>query len=181
MIYFDDFERTEDSDSIQAVIGRALIVGTRFENLCKHTYKLIVIQEKQIEYRMHKLLSDNPDAIDKVYNKFFDDTFGKFVSLLKSIKGLELPNDYADVLESAKNARNELVHSATIGLEGCIEIKLSEGIEILLSEIKKLVSMIAEGDYLISTLLTQMNKDEMLSPSHAESYKANIVNWVMEL
>jgi hypothetical protein len=114
---------------------------------------------------------------------FFDNAFEKFVSLLKSIEcinGQNLPKDCFDVLKNAKNARNELVHSVTIGMEGCIETKFSENIEILLSKIKKLVNIIAEGDCLISHLITRMNKDDVLTPSGTRSYKANIINWVME-
>jgi len=38
--------------------------------------------------------------------------------------------------------------------------------------------IIAEGDYLISSIITRMNKDDVLPASRAQSYKANIVNWV---
>ena len=185
MIYFDDFERTEYSDSIQAVIGRALIVGTRFENLCKHAHKTIIISSTQINRVIDKSDSDDPDKIDEIYIKSFTKAFDRFIKLIDSInelqKEINLPDKLKKVLIAAKNARNKLVHSATIGMEGCIEIKGSESTENLLSEIKKLINIIAEGDYLISSIITQMNKEDILQPQHAQSYKANILNWVVEL
>ena len=34
-IFLDDFERTEHSDALHGMLGRALIVATRFDAMCK--------------------------------------------------------------------------------------------------------------------------------------------------
>lgn len=34
-LFIDDFERTENSDALHAILGRSLIVATRFDAMCK--------------------------------------------------------------------------------------------------------------------------------------------------
>ena len=43
-VFIDDFEITENSEELHAILGRCVIISTRFDNLCDHAAKFLEIK-----------------------------------------------------------------------------------------------------------------------------------------
>lgn len=163
-IFIGDFEITENTEELHAILGRSLIIATRFDKLCDHTAKFIDIKQS------FAILSES-DEFDDYVNKLFN----KFSTLNDNIKSLPLGQPEKDILHNARIARNEIAHSLTIGLTGCLDTKIDE--HNFKAQVSNLVSKVAAGDYLISTLLSILNKDHL--PIYTDSYYIQkIIDWV---
>ncbi|EHR6403340.1 hypothetical protein ORN63_004453 [Vibrio parahaemolyticus] len=164
-IYLDDFEITENTEELQAILGRCLIVATRFDHLCDHTSKYLELK--------------NSFAMVVDRQKFDDyaiELIGKFRALYKNIESLPISDDVKSILHAAREARNEIAHSLTIGLTGCLDTKIDEGN--FKSHVTQLIQEVAVGDYTISVILSLLNKEPLLQQS-SEDYQNNVVNWVL--
>ena len=163
-IFIDDFEITENTEELHAILGRSIIIATRFDNLCDHTAKFIDIKQSFVS------LSES-DEFDYYVNKLFNN----FTNLNNNIRSLPLGQPGKVILHNARIARNEIAHSLTIGLTGCLDAKIDESN--FKAKISDLVSKVAVGDYLISTLLSILNNDPL--PIYSEShYSQKIIDWV---
>ncbi len=164
-IYLDDFEFSENTESLHAVIGRALIIATRFDNLCDHTFKFIKVKSSLIV------------CMDDDFSEYVEKLLSKFSSLNNNINAIPVEQDIKDILHDARKARNEIAHSLTIGLTGCLD---SDSIEAsLIENISSLINRVSIGDYYISMILSILNKEPLLQCSEA-AYKKRIVEWVVE-
>lgn len=164
-IYLDDFEITENTESLHAIIGRALIIATRFDNLCDHTFKLL------------KLKSTLVVSMDAEFNESVEKLFSKFSSLHDNINAIPVEQDMKDILHDARKARNHIAHSLTVGLTGCLDSDYIESS--LIENVSSLINRVSAGDYLISTILSLLNKEPLLQCSEF-AYKKRIVEWVVE-
>jgi len=164
-IYLDDFDITENTESLHAIIGRALIIATRFDNLCDHTFKLL------------KLKSTLVVCVDAEFDEYVEKLFSKFSSLYNNINAIPVEQDIKGILHDARKARNDIAHSLTVGLTGCLD---SDSIESsLIENISSLINRVSSGDYLISMILSLLNKEPLLQCSES-AYQKRIVEWVVE-
>jgi hypothetical protein len=164
-IYLDDFEITENTESLHAIIGRALIIATRFDNLCDHTFKFM------------KLKSSLVVCMDDEFDTYVEKLFSKFSTLNNNINAIPVEQDIKDILHDARKARNDIAHSLTVGLTGCLD---SDSLETsLIENISSLINRVSAGDYLISMILSILNKEPLLQCSES-AYKKQIVEWVVE-
>ncbi|TXD96060.1 hypothetical protein ES754_11860 [Psychrobacter frigidicola] len=162
-IFIDDFELTENTEELHAILGRCIIIATRFDSLCDHGSKFIKIR------KAHKELSDNEFAA------FTTSLFDKFPNLNNNINFLPVGKTAKDVLHAAREARNEVAHSLSIGMIGCLDIRIDESAFKL--QVSSLITQIAAGDYLISTIISLLNKEAL--PNYTEDYyKQKITKWV---
>lgn len=165
-IFINDFEITDNTEELHAILGRSIIIATRFDNLCGHTSKYL-----NIKMPFASLLPN--DEFDDYVNKLFS----KFSSLNNNINSLTIGQPEKDILHKARIARNEIAHSLTIGMTGCLDAKIDE--QSYKAQISSLVSEVAAGDFLISTILSIFNKYSL--PNHSESdYIDRIINWVKD-
>lgn len=163
-IFIDDFENTENTEELHAILGRSLIVATRFDKLCDHTAKFIDIKKS------FAFLSDAAE-----FDDYVNILFKKFSTLNDNIRSLPLGQPEKDILHNARIARNEIAHSLTIGLTGCLDAKIDE--HNFKAQVSDLVSKVAKGDYLISALLSILNKNPL--PTYTDSfYIQKILGWV---
>ncbi|MBZ1393375.1 MAG: hypothetical protein VX408_02285 [Pseudomonadota bacterium] len=164
-IFIEDFELTENTEELHAILGRSLIISTRFDNLCDVAAKLL-----KFPIRFASLLSEDD------YKKFIKSIFKKLSSLNNNINSLSIGQKEKDMLHIARKARNEVVHSLSIGMTGCLDIKIDECD--VKTHISSLIAQIAAGDYLISAILSILNKEPL--PNYTESqYKRKVVEWVL--
>ena len=170
-IFFDDFERTEFSDEIHAVIGRSLIVATRFDNLCKSLARLI-------DFKISLIASNliTKDEYDEIINKIFE----KHKNLNRVIQNFPIDEQIEDILHDAREARNTIAHSLTIGFEGTFDQKSKGEVEAIIDEIKELVRRVIKGDVIISTYISNMNKESILNNCFESSYEDQVIGWVTE-
>lgn len=183
-IFFEDFERTENSDYLHGVFGRCLVIATRFDSMCVRMSKAIKIKEEVIIRSIAKHLNelDTENKIkeiqsDEEFNQLIDKIISKYITLDKSIQTLGLPAQLSTKLYEAKKSRNEIVHSLTRDLEGCIDIKIDKNL--LLKNIEKLIGDIVDGDTIISMLTSIFNKEPTLNSKSLSEYKEEIINWVI--
>lgn len=164
-----DFERTENSDKLHGVLGRALIIATRFDSMC-------VAAADTANTKMNQTIKHMLDEAE--YEKFVLKTIKKHTSLGNSIVALGLPADVSDILHSARLARNHIAHNLTIGLTGCLDTKIAY--KALIKDISKLIEEITNGDIVISTLISLRNNDPLPIAQFINTYKEKTINWVVD-
>ena len=164
-IFIDDFELTENTEELHAILGRCLVISTRFDNLCDAVAKFL------------KLKTVSPTLLSKdEYNDFITSMYEKFSTLNNNINSLPIEQDVKDILHVAREARNNVAHSLSIDMVGCLDIKMDENI--FKSQVSSLVMEIGAGDYLISALLSLLNKEPL--PNYTENdYKRKVIKWVL--
>lgn len=168
--FFDDFERTEYSDFIHAVIGRSLIIATRFDCSCNG----LAIA---IEYKTRFIEAKITDDFDNFINKIFS----KYRPINNSINSFTLPDDIHTTLHSARKARNKIAHSLCKDLDGCADLKTDENQ--FIEEVSKLIKDITYGDIIISCLIHEFNNDSnsiYIDDKYIQKYQDNILNWVIK-
>ncbi len=164
-IFIDDFELTENTEELHAILGRCLILATRFDNLCDHVTKFMKIKEARLA-----LLSEEG------FTKFVNSIFIKFPNLNRNINSLPVEQEVKNVLHVAREARNEVAHSLSIGMTGCLDMNVDEND--FKSQVSSLIMDIAAGDYLISAILSVLNKESV--PNYTENdYKRKIIEWIL--
>lgn len=168
-IFLTDFEITENTESYHAILGRSLILATRFDNLCDHTAKFIKLKSSRTLRSI---------ATEDQFEDFVNDLIGKYSSLNNNINGLPVPGEVKTILHGARKARNDIVHSMAIGWTGCMDTKVED--EEFKKQIIELVSKVAAGDITISIILSVLSKEPILNAESIRTYEQNIVNWVLD-
>lgn len=183
-IFFDDFERTENSDYLHGVFGRCLVIATRFDSMCIRLSKAIKLKEEVklciIEKYLVKLDTENEiNAIrsDEDFDLLIKQITSRYLSLDKSIQNLGLPEQLSTKLHEARKSRNEIAHSLTRDLDGCIDTKIDNNI--LIKKVEKLIGNIIEGDIIISTITSIFNGEPILNSKILSQYKEKIIDWVI--
>lgn len=166
-IFFDDFERTENTDELHAILGRALIVATKFDSNCKTA----ALHIQLIDSASSREINDLSLLLERLVEKYKNQT------LSSSIKALKLP-EASVLLADAKDARNAVAHDLAKGLAGCLDTKLNE--EVFVNEVAELMFDIAHGDIVISQILGTLNDEPSLRPEFIETYVQKVVQWVVE-
>lgn len=167
-IFIEDFERTENSDEIFGVIGRALVIATRFDSMCKNLARAIDLKFPALL----RGISDND------FDSLVEKVLKKSSTLDASIKNLELPDEISVILHDARKARNAVAHDLAVGLEGCIDTKIDK--DSFLREVSEYMFDLAHGDVLISILIHEFNGEEPIRSELIPAYKDEIVRWVTE-
>lgn len=168
-IFIHDFDRTENSDEIHAILGRALIIATRFDAMCQTAAIALDIKREAIL---------TATMADDEYNAFVSKIATKYRSLKDHIKSIGLPEDTSVILHDARKARNAVAHDLTIGLIGCLDTKIDE--RKLIAEVSELMMDLAYGDIAISMTLLMFNGNALPGPEFRSSYMDRIRNWVVE-
>lgn len=167
-MFIEDFERTENSDEIFGVIGRALVIATRFDSMCKTLARAIDL----------KCPAYFRGISDSDFDSLVEKTMRKSSTIDKSIKNLGLPDDIALILHDARKARNAVAHDLAAGLEGCVDTKIDE--RKLLSEVSEYMFDLVHGEVLISILIHKFNGEVPIRKDFMTVYKDKVVNWVIE-
>lgn len=165
-IFIDDFEKTENSDYLHGVLGRSLIIATRFDSMC-------TTLSQAMDIKLGAFFYTNNEEFKVFYQKIIS----KYRTLNTSIKTFILPEEIGEILHKARESRNEIAHSLTKGLEGCIDMKIDNMTQI--NEIKKLITNIIDGDIIISILTNDFNKDPTPTIQALEKYKNRVLDWVI--
>lgn len=166
-IFIDDFERTENSDALHAILGRSLIVATRFDALCKAAAILVDLRKETCHMSEEAYKSN---LLTKIAEKHR--------SLNSSINTIALPNDVSVLLRDANEARNAVAHDLTKGLLGCLDIKIDEAS--FIREVSELIFDLAYGDIVISRTLSILNGDMLPTADFISTYVDRVIKWVVE-
>ncbi|UTL91823.1 hypothetical protein [Pseudomonas fluorescens] len=168
-VFIMDFERTENSDELHGVFGRALIVATRFDSMC---------ETAAITTKIKGSLVKNSVFSDIEYKDFVSKLIQGHSTLNSNIEALGLHKGASEILHSAREARNYVAHELTRGKVGCLDTKVDESN--LIFEVSELIEKIVYGDVIISILISRQNNGPLPINYSIESYKEKIIKWVIE-
>ncbi len=168
---FDNFDRSEFSDEIYSIFGRALCVATRFDSSCKALARL---SSFKVAVREKNGLSDDE------YAKVVDKINKTHKNLARAIDSLKFKGEYKKVLSDARVARNELIHEATLGADMGFDYMNETELSTHLSYVKELVYKVIKGEALISTVISIENKEPISDYPFSELYENQYLNWIME-
>lgn len=167
-MFIEDFERSENSDEIFAVIGRALVIATRFDSTCKAL-------ARATDLKLHAYYGR---VSDEDFDALAERILKRYSALNDSINKLCLPDDLSTVLHDARKARNEIAHDLAIGMEGCLDANLN--VQEFMKTLSVCVKTLAYGDALASMVLQRFNGDRSVHSEFINTYMNKIVHWVME-
>ena len=168
---FDSFDRTEFSDEIFAIFGRALTVATRFDASTKALARLPLF--KLAIVAKHAL-------IDEEYNELVQTINKRYKNLNRAIESLKKNADVEDILTQARESRNKLIHEATLGATEGFDNVSRKDLSLFLDHVKDFVLDVIKGEALISTIISIQNNEPISVYQFSEKYESQYVNWVME-
>lgn len=164
MVFIEDFERTENTDYLHGVIGRCLIIATRFDSMC-------VTLASAMKYK--KLFLSN----DKEFEKFVNKISSKYNNLNNAIQELPSDENLKVILHRARESRNEIAHSLTKGLIGCID---NVDNKLFFDKVSSLIYDVTRADLMISIFTSLFNNEPILKYNFQDYYCERIVQWVIE-
>ena len=168
---FDKFERTEFSDDIYSIFGRALTVATRFDASVKSLARRPLMPVVAIARQVLSV-----EEQDKVFEK----VISKYNNLNRAIDSLGFKGDVKDVLTKARESRNELMHEGTLGACTGFHFMNEQDLSRHLKHIESLVLKIIKGDVLVSTIISVQNKEPISGYPFSSEYETKYLNWVMQ-
>lgn len=168
---FESFERTEFSDDIFAIFGRALTVATLFDTSTKTLARLPL-------FKISVLAKHTLD--DDEYEKIVQKISKKYKNLNRAIESLQFDEDIEELLQQARESRNELIHEATLGTTKGFDPMDNKELSLLLNHIEMLVLQVIKGEAMISTIISIQNKEPVSAYPFSKEYESKYVNWVME-
>jgi hypothetical protein len=177
LAFFNGDERTEYSDELYSLIGRALTIATHYEQNCKALAYMLNIRD-------NAHLMDDKEQFEKLLKKLLKwqlkQSIDKFTSAIRegdlSIEVAEaLENTIFRFLHEGREARNTIVHELASGISKQIGDDDFRGP--FLEMTKGLVAKVAKADFFIVGFIeTQINEVD-IAPS-LDSYVTRVVNWV---
>jgi len=178
-------ERTEFSDEIYGVIGRALAFATSFEMNCKAVEGVMGIKELRGSGQSEQAMEDFCGELEKkVLKRRIDSITNRLTKKPDSgaQRGGDAPNLVEEFvtwlshkLEAARDARNEIAHDVTKGIEHCAED--AEQRAYIIERVGALVRTIAEADFFVYNLCQGLTNE----PTYKGDYCEDAVKWVCEV
>lgn len=168
---FNSFDRSDFSDEIFSIYGRALTIATRFDSSCKALARLPLFKVSIVA--KYALSNDEYDNMVRKINN-------KYKNLNRAIESLNFKGDLKQVLTDARESRNELIHETTLRAGEGFDNMEDDVLSSCLDHVENLVREIMKGEVLISTIISISNKEPVSDYPFSESYEKNYVNWVME-
>ncbi len=181
LAFFNTNERTEYSDELYAVVGRALTVATHYDNNCKAL-------ANTMDIRLNINLMENPEEFQSMLKKWsrrqLKSGIDKFTSTIKAgLKKGVMTDDVVEAfeetifkfLDEGREARNFICHELALGMSEKPEDEKNR--EEVIDIAKEQVCKIAKADFFISVFIENHINKMNLAPS-LESYIERITDWV---
>ena len=168
---FDNFERSEFSDEIYAVLGRAITIAARFDASCKVLARSPFIRVA-IATKSALVESEFEDVLSKIQ--------GKYKNLNRAIDSLGVTGTAEEILTRARECRNELIHEAPLGSEVGFDHMEEEQIQQFMLYLEGLLLPIIRGDALVSAMISTNNDEDLSNYPFSKDYESRYINWVME-
>jgi hypothetical protein len=152
-------------DSFFLVIGKALYIATSFEHKCKYVLRIIRIVEHFEE------TNDGSAALAMA---------AKDAMLRRTIDGLAGPlnidKSELDVLVRASQARNFIAHEAA-AIGNVFDVS-RKGLSERLSELKHELTVLVDGDNLVSSWIYEIEEKERAPREVRDKYPALVMTWI---
>ena len=168
-IFMDEFERTEWADTHYAAIGRVLTFASRFEAVSKTLSALVGIKSD-------RSLLDSEERLKAFVNHL------RKMPLAKHLSALNLEEEsVTTILNEARKARNEIAHEIALGLDRCLDSLPEESMKQLLDSLRTLSTRLAEGDRIVSYLVSVATNEEIPNAAFLKNYPKTVAEWVCNL
>jgi len=153
-----------------SIIGRALYTAQHLEMNCRAIVGFIHMRLSVT--RSGPDVLDNPEFLGQIEH-IWKQTLGRHVNILKDYGFFD--EDFRRLLGEAVDARNEIAHFITIGIDEHTDF----GSINIFDDIKPLIRKIATADKFMSGLLHFLNKDPLPTPDLFISYENQVIDWVL--
>lgn len=155
-------ERTEESDAIYAVLGRALAYATEFEENCRTLAHLFDIEksENEFSYEVYKLVKSG--------------TLHAKIKLLIDKHGL--PDWVEEKVHEARKARNFIVHEAAEDHKRIMSTpQLMKSFE---TTIMLMCGQIADGNQIVLDVTRMLKEGKPCRGSDVVAYSFAVASWI---
>ncbi|TVU92085.1 DUF4145 domain-containing protein [Vreelandella titanicae] len=155
-------ERTEESDAVYAVLGRALAYATEFENNCRTLAHLFDIEKSDTEFSC------------EIYKLVKSGTLHAKIKLL--IDGHELPDWVEDKVHEARKARNFIAHEAAEDHRRMMSTpQLMKSFE---TTIMQMTGEIAYGNQIVLDVTRMLKEGKRDHGSDIVAYSFAVASWI---
>jgi len=155
-------ERTEESDAVYAVLGRALAYATEFENNCRNLAHLFDIEksESEFSYEIYKLVKSG--------------TLHTKIKLLIDEHGL--PDWVEEKIHEARKARNFIAHEAAEDHRRMMSApQLMKNFE---TTIMQMTGEIADGNQIVLDVTRMLKEGKRGHGSDVVAYSFAVASWI---
>lgn len=155
-------ERTEESDAIYAVLGRALAYATEFEENCRSLAHLFDIEksENEFSYEVYKLVKSG--------------TLHAKIKLLIDEHGL--PDWVEEKVHEARKARNFIAHEAAEDHKRIMSTpQLMKSFE---TTIMQMTGEIADGNQIVLDVTRMLKEGKRGHGSDVVAYSFAVASWI---
>ncbi|WP_404397396.1 hypothetical protein [Idiomarina loihiensis] len=155
-------ERTKESDTVYAVLGRALAYATEFENNCRILAHLLDIEKSDSEfsYEIYKLVKSG--------------TLNEKIKLL--IDGYGLPDWVEEKVHEARKARNFIAHEAAEDHKRMMSTpQLMKSFE---TTIIQMTGEIADGNQIVLDVTRMLKEGKRVHGSDVVAYSFAVASWI---
>ena len=156
-------QRTPESDTIYAVLGRALAYATEFEENCRTLAHIFHITSSDKDYALEVYLLSKQGTLNRKIQQF--------------VKKYELPEWVSEKVHQARKARNLIAHE--IATNHAKQMETPDGRKSFETDILLAAQEIAEGNQLVLDVTRMIIKHERKHGSDIVSYNSAVAEWVL--
>ncbi|MEX2442595.1 MAG: hypothetical protein WD492_03240 [Alkalispirochaeta sp.] len=165
-LYFEPFEVSEFTERFHAALGRALIIGTRFERSVVELATLLEVAG-----------ASSVLTTDGLWNELV----AKIVETPLAAQVEPLLGTYPDavaVLSSAKGAVNHIVHKIALGLDRPLDSTKTAILSDQVLDMYDDVRSVAAGDMLVCALIEYLSYKTVPDDVTLTQHSAAVADWV---
>jgi hypothetical protein len=160
---------SHEADSSFAVLGRLLLVATHFEWNCRALTGILAIREDPA-----KILTE---GVDRLLENLRERTLKKHLKEFP-FSGFSHSDELMEILEAAREARNEVAHEIAGGLCDLFEDDV-ERLNERMARVGNLALTIAVADRFVSTALSVLSYAPLPPKEFIDHYDKSVVDWVV--
>lgn len=155
-------ERTDESDAIYSVLGRALAYATEFENNCRTLAHFFDIEESETEFSY------------EIYELIKSGTLHAKIKLL--INKYNLPDWVEEKVHDARKARNFIAHEAATDHKKIMSSEqLMRSFEVT---VMQMTGDIAAGNQIVLDVIRMLKEGKRGHGSDIIAYSFAVASWI---
>lgn len=167
-------ERTDFSDGVYSMIGRALTVASRFEVSCKALALLLGIRHR--DHSSGSFSLTRPEDLEALIAEI---TKRRLFQQIESVVAhLKLPEEATRLFHAARDDRNFIAHELTVGINHLLES--DQHVTTLRSELAERVKRLAMADLAICLLLLIETREPLPTLEFISDYAETVKRWVCD-
>ena len=167
-------ERTEFSDAVYSMSGRALAVASRFEATCRALAILLGIRHQSSSPGSFSLTQ--PEDLDLLIAEITKRRL--FRQIESVVLQLNLPDEASRLFHAARDDRNFVAHELAMGIEG--SLRSDHQVSELKSDLAVRVRRLALADLAICLLMLIETREALPTLQFISGYADSVTKWVCD-